>query len=312
MILLHRTCLLILGLMVCLTVGSKTALATEGGSSYYFPGASATFGVGVAPHPGFMMANQLIYYRGSAERAVLRGHVNLELESTAVYNFLAGFYTFKKPVLGGRLQLGAAVPVGTVDVKVGADTSLGSRNLSQSATNIGDSMASAALHWHKGKFHYKLVQSVFMPTGGYTKGNLANLSRNYWGFDTSLAITWLNAKTGTEISIMPGILFNTKNHATDYQSGNEFHVDFALNQFLKPNFAVGLHGYYYSQLTGDSGSGAILGNFQGQSLGFGPAILWMPKFGKGNLSVIAKWLRDVDQSKRMHGDYAQFTIGYKF
>ena len=95
MILLRRTCLLILGLMVCLATGTQIAMATEGGSSYYFPGASATFGVGVAPHPGFMMANQLIYYRGSAERAVLRGHVNLELESTAVYNFLAGFYTFE-------------------------------------------------------------------------------------------------------------------------------------------------------------------------------------------------------------------------
>jgi hypothetical protein len=123
MILLRRLCLVILVLMVCLAMGPQIALATEGGASYYFPGGSATFGVGVAPEPGFMMANQLIYYRGSAERAVLRGHVDINLESTAVYNYLAGFYTFKKPVLGGRLQLGAGAPVGTVDVSVGADTS---------------------------------------------------------------------------------------------------------------------------------------------------------------------------------------------
>ena len=64
MILLRRMCLVILVFMVCLAMGTQIAMATEGGSSYYFPGASATFGVGVAPHPGFMMANQLIYYRG--------------------------------------------------------------------------------------------------------------------------------------------------------------------------------------------------------------------------------------------------------
>jgi len=297
---------------VCLQMNPQTVQATEGGSSYYFPGVSATFGVGIAPEPGFMMAEQLLYFNGRAEKAVLRGQVQLELKSNAIYNYVGGFYTYKKPVFGGRLQLGAAVPAGFVNVRAGANTNNQSLSVSDAASNLGDTMVSGALYWKKGKFHYKLVQSVFMPTGGYTPGNMANVSRNYWGFDTSFAMTWMNPKTGTEVSIMPGILFNTKNHATDYQSGNEFHVDVALNQFLKPNFAVGLHGYYYSQLSGDGGSGAKLGSFKGRSLGFGPAILWMPKSGKGNLSIVAKWLRDVSDTHRMHGDYGQFTIGYKF
>jgi hypothetical protein len=89
-------------------------------------------------------------------------------------------------------------------------------------------------------------------------------------------------------------------------------VDVAVNQFLKPNFAVGLHGYYYSQISDDSGNGAVLGGFRGSSLGFGPAILWVPKAGKGNLSVVVKWIHDVDHSRRMQGDYGQFIIGYKF
>ena len=75
---------------------------------------------------------------------------------------------------------------------------------------------------------------------------------------------------------------------------------------------MGLHGYYYSQFSGDSGSGAKLGAFKGQSLGFGPAVLWLPKSGKGNLSVVAKWVHDVHDKHRMHGDYAQLIVGYKF
>ena len=299
-------------LLCCLILGPQTAHATEGGSSYYFPGASTTFVTAETPKPGFMVADQVLYFKGYASRAVLRGHVNLELDSSAVYNYMAGFYTFKQPVLGGRLQIGAAIPTtGNVNVNVSADSTLGSRNLSGNSNGFGDTVASASLYWKKSDIFYKLTQSVYIPTGGYTAGNLANVGKNYWAFDTSLAMTWMNKK-GTEITITPGFQFNTTNPGTDYKSGNEFHVDVAVNQFLKPNFAVGLHGYYYSQISDDSGSGAVLGGFRGSSLGFGPAILWVPKAGKGNLSIVAKWIHDVDHTHRMHGDYGQFIIGYKF
>jgi hypothetical protein len=259
-----------------------------------------------------MAANQMLFYSGEASKAVLKGHVHLDLESTAFYNYVSGFYTFQQPVLGGHLQIGAAVPVGYVDVKAGIDTSLGSRNVSDHDTDIGDSMTSAALYWQSGNFHFKLAQSLFLPTGGYSAGNLANVGRNYWGFGTSLAATWLNAATGTEVSVIPGIMLNTKNTATDYQSGNEFYFDYTLNQFLAKNLAVGFQGYYYRQVSDDSGSGAKLGGFQGSSFGIGPALLWMPGFGNGKLSLIAKWLRDLDYTHRMHGDYGQFVVGYTF
>jgi len=38
----------------------------------------------------------------------------------------------------------------------------------------------------------------------------------------------------------------------------------------------------------------------------------MPRAGKGNMSVIAKWLHDVHRENRMHGDYGQLTVGYRF
>lgn len=292
----------------CLMLGQHTAHATEVGSSYYFPGSSTTFATAVAPVPGFMMANQMLFYNGTANTAVVRGLIHVDLKATALYNYMGGFYTFEKPVLGSRLQIGAVVPVGHVDL----NAKIGSYKASDNNTDIGDSVLSAALYWKKGDVHYKLIQSVFAPTGGYSTSNLANVGRNYWGFDTSLAMTWLNMKKGTEISITPGMLFNTKNTASDYKSGNEFHVDFAVNQYLSQNLAVGLQGYYYNQLSGDSGSGAKLGSFKGESFGIGPAVLWVPKAGKGKVSVVAKWLHDMSQTKRMHGDYGQLTVGYKY
>ncbi len=307
---MKRMIILVTLLLCGLLLGTHTTYATEGGASYYFPGASASFATALEPAPGVMVVNQMLFLGGKADKAVLGGNVNLNLKVNAFYNYVGGFYTYDKPVMGGaKLQIGAVVPYGSADVRVG----LGSISRSQTSSGLGDAMVSAALYWTNGNYHHKLIQSVYIPTGDYRAGNIANPGRNYWGFDTSYAVTWFNMKTGDEISVVPGILFNTKNSASDYQSGNEFHVDFALNHhYFAQYYALGIHGYYYNQLSGDSGSGAKLGSFKGRSVGIGPAILWTPPAHKGNISVIAKWIFDVDHENRAKGDYGQFIIGYKF
>jgi hypothetical protein len=99
--------------------------------------------------------------------------------------------------------------------------------------------------------------------------------------------------------------------ATDYRTGNELHVDVMFNQFLSETFALGLQGYYYNQLTGDSGSGAILGDFKGESYGIGPSFLWMPKAG-GKFSITGTWLHDLHTTDRLEGDYAVVTLAWQF
>lgn len=315
-----------LGGMLCLALllsGTMSGYASEGGSSYYFPGAFASFAVAVAPDPGFQFVNQTLYYNADVDKAVLQGRVNLSLEATAVYNYFMGSYTFDVPVLGGRLQVVGGVPVGHVSLESGIDTTLlGSQDASDRDFNIGDSIVASSLFWKAGDFHFKLMEAVFTPTGAYSTSNLANVGRNYWGFDTTCAATWLSSKTGTEISVMPGILFNTENTDTHYKTGNEFHLDFSLNQFLAKNFALGAQGYWYKQVTEDSGSGTELvdfrgephdlGEFKGESYGFGPALLWQPGFDNGKLNLIGKWIFDSHHENRMKGDYGQLLISKKF
>lgn len=45
--------------------------------------------------------------------------------------------------------------------------------------------------------------------------NFLNMGRNYFSFDSVLAMTWLNQDTGTELSAVAGFMVNTKNTATD-------------------------------------------------------------------------------------------------
>jgi hypothetical protein len=106
--------------------------------------------------------------------------------------------------------------------------------------------------------------------------------------------------------------YNTENDDTDYQTGQEFHLDYMLNQFLSETFAVGLHGFFYEQITGDSGSGAILGSFKGEAAGIGPALMWIPKIKDKDVVISAKWLSEFDTEHRLEGDHLFLNLTMAF
>jgi len=81
------------------------------------------------------------------------------------------------------------------------------------------------------------------------------------------------------------------------------HLDLLFNQYLSESLAVGIHGYYLQQITGDKGSGAILGDFKASSAGIGPAVMWGTKIGDQDVTFIAKWLHEFDADNRMEGDH---------
>lgn len=284
--------------------------AAEGGFSNYFPGAFGSFLVGMPPDPGLMTGSQTLIYSADVDRAVVDGRVDTSLHAFAVYDLLSALYTPEEPVLGGRFQLGGFLPVGHVDAHFHAG---GGDGRDGGDTNIGDlGLVPASLYWTFGELHLKAAELIIAPTGHYDVHQKINVGRNYWSFDSQLGLTWFHQQTGTELSLLPGIMLNTENTATDYHTGTELHLDFMLNQFLSRQLAVGVQGYFYDQLAPDSGSGAVLGGLEGQSLGIGPAFLWVPGFAEGRLNIVGKWLHDVESTHRLQGDYGQLTVAWKF
>lgn len=296
-------------------LAASDAKATEGAASYYFAGGFGSFLTAVPPEPGFSAASQTLIFGGHAQRAVLRGRATFGLSAFALYEFVAGAYAFEPKILGGRLQIAAAAPViATASMNVSLDTrSFGAFSNTASDTGFGDLLLTPfAFYWSFGEIHMKLAQFVVAPTGRYSPDSLISVGRNYWAFDTQLGITWFHKATGTEVTVLPGIMINTTNPATDYKSGNEFHLDFMVNQFLSPTFAIGVQGYWYKQIDADSGSGAVLGAFMGESFGLGPAILWTPEALKGRAAIVLKWLHDISNTNRLNGDWGQIAISYRF
>ena len=293
---------------------SNTVEAAEGAASHYLAGANGDIFLATAPQPGFLAANTFWYQSGNAGRAVLSGKIDLDLEVSTFLNLTALTYTSETPVFGGTYTFGAVLPIG----RVGLDLSVsglprGTRTRSLDTSNMADLvLIPAQLNWTSGFWSYKLAEIVIAPTGAYDVNENLNIGLNYWSFDTVAAVTWFDPSKGLEFSIAPGIMVNTENTATNYRTGTEFHVDFTVNQFVSANFAIGIKGYYYNQIVGDSGTGALLGDFKGEAFGIGPGFVWVPEAGGGKVTVLGKWLHDFASENRFDTDTYTLTAAFKF
>jgi hypothetical protein len=168
------------------------------------------------------------------------------------------------------------------------------------------------LFWNHGSFHFTLSEYIIAPTGKYDTDDLANTGLNYWTFDTNVAVTYLNEKTGQDYSLNIGYNYNTENSDTDYQTGEEIHIDYMVNQFISESWAIGIQGFYLKQVTGDSGDGAILGDFKAEAAGVGPAVLFNTNSFGREITFIAKWLHEYHAERRMEGDhiFASFAMSF--
>jgi hypothetical protein len=301
-------------LSAALCAAAAPALAAEGASSHYLPGAGGDMLLAVPPDPGLTIANTVWYQGGDVGTAVLDGRVKFGLDIDLVLNLAAASYTFETPVFGGRYTMAALVPFGKADLSASLEGPGGGRiDASGDSFNLSDiAVVPVQLNWNTGAFSWEVSQSIVAPTGAYDADQAINLGRNYWSFATNAAATWFDPEGGREVSIAPGIMFNTENPDTDYRTGTEFYLDFTATQFLSPTFAVGLRGYWYQQLTGDSGAGATLGDFKSESVGLGLGFLWTPAFAEGRLSILGKWMRDVHAKNRFESDYVTLTGAWTF
>lgn len=303
--------------------------AEEGGSAHYMPGAAASFVDAFPGKPGGVaVLNYFTYYdaSASANRSLpIGGLLSAGVDATAYADTLVGIYQVPWKVLGGGLALGLSVPYVWMEVEGNAQRIQPNGTLGpvfdarDTANGVGDmTLFPFILGWTNLVPDLKLDArlGIYMPTGDYEEGRLANVGKNYWTFEPGIMASWLSSKIGTEITLYTGVDFNTENDETDYTSGTSLHLDLTVAQHL-PLFGgfigVGANGFYYQQITGDSGSGARLGDFEGMTLGVGPVLSYVHSLGsKAQLLSELKWLPELDTDDRLEGDYIWFKLGLLF
>lgn len=154
-------------------------------------------------------------------------------------------------------------------------------------------------------FNVNFRVGTYAPTGNYKVGRLANTGKNFWTVAPVLGLMYFGQKNGIEGSLFTGFDFNTENPDTDYQSGEQFHLDGTLAQHfpLAGGLAgAGVSAYYYQQVSGDSGSGATLGAFKGRTTGLGPALSYARKVSDHDTIVELKWLHEIETKNRLDGN----------
>jgi hypothetical protein len=322
----RRKCLAFAIIVVVAILVSLFLWAEEGGSGHYTPGAAASFMDALPDKPCLAFANYFNYYDGSASisrQLPFGGLATAGLDDTASSDTILALYTTPLKLLGGYYTVGAAIPYIWLKVKgnihaTGPDGQAITRVSNDTANGIGDILLYPfMLGWTglNGDLKYDVRMGVYAPTGSYEKGKLANVGKNYWTFEPLVSFSYMSSKIGLEASAYAGIDFNTKNTATEYQSGTQFHVDFTIAEHL-PLFGgiigIGANGFYYQQVSGDSGSGAILGSFKGQMLGVGPVLSYITKVWRKDLAAEVKWLPEMDVKRRLKGDYIWFKLAMAF
>jgi hypothetical protein len=333
--------LLTLGLM---TIGSSGGQAAENAAGWYALGTKASM-AGFVPPPGIYFVDVNYFYSGDASGTAARGvalrnivdtpigelsltgklslDVDVKVEGDVYYNLPSFLWVAPGKVLGGNVGFGAIVPVGWKDVGFDLDVlatlavgppvnqtfQRGARfSGGDSSTEFGDPVLNALIAWHQGNWHWNVSALVNVPIGPWSNNSISNLSFNHWGLDTTAAVTWLDPKIGFEISVAPGFTFNWENPDTDYTTGTEFHVEFALLQHFSKKFAAGVAGFHYQQITGDSGAGAKLGDFEGRVTSLGPIVTYSFNLGKLPVSTQWMWTHDFDVQNRLEGDLAVLTV----
>ena len=295
--------------------------AEEGGGGHYAPGAAASFIDTLPGRPALAVANYFMYYNASAGATrpfPLGGQITFDVHTRAYCDSILALYETPLKLAGGNYTVGLAIPYVWLEVDGKVTGPLGTIKVRDTANGLGDiTLYPFMLGWTKGDLKADLRLGIYAPTGDYDAGQLANIGKNYWTFEPMVSASWFSSKFGTEVSAFAGLDFSTKNNATDYQSGDVFHLDGTVAQHLPLGklgaIGVGANAFYYQQITADTGAGATtLGDFEGRTIGVGPVVSFIGKLGKTDLVAEVKWLPELDVKHRVKGDYVWAKVGLAF
>jgi hypothetical protein len=298
------------------------ARAEEGGVGHYSPGSFASF-IDVLPgEPGVGVFNYFAYYNGSAgasRQFPIGGQIAANVDATSYADSPGLFWVTPLKIFGAYYAPGVAIPFVWTDVKAQVTGPLGNTvSRSDSVSGLGDiTLYPVALSWTawSTNLHVDFFGGIYAPTGDYQANRLANQGLGYWTFEPGILISYLGQKNGIEVSTYIGYDINTKNTVTDYQSGQQFHIDVTLAQHfpLGKGFAgIGANGFYLQQTTGDIGSGARLGSFEEMTAGIGPVLSYAGQIGKIPFAAEVKWLPQIGTQNTLKGNYIWFKVGAQF
>jgi len=298
---------LVAGAVVGLLAAPLTAAAKEGADQY--PHGAENWLAGALPPPGNYFINYLGWYGGelqdgSSDTARLAGR---SVEVDAWFDALRFVKVTDQTLLGANWAVHAIVPVVYQSLDFGP---LGE----DSVAGFGDiTLSPLILGWHYDEWHFVFGLDFYLKTGRYSDNGdpRDDIGANYNSIEPAFAITYLG-KNGFEASAK--LMYNVKaeNNDTDYQSGDEFHMDYLLGYHAGP-WAFGVSGYYLKQTTDDEVGGRTVPaqpglwsrGRKGEVVAAGPSVNYTASNG---LMFIGQWHHELEAENRFEGNKAWLKL----
>lgn len=249
---------------------SGTVSASEYGASTYRVGFMDMM-AGALPPPGTTIAKSYFLYQDADTDASNR-QIALHADTVSYTEAALALHVTSLKLLGANYAFGGIAQTHLLQQSLGVGPvgfSVPRKNLTFGG--LGDTvLLPSILSWHLNNFHFQSLLAVYVPTGAYDSKRIVNTGLNRWALEKDFGFTWLDEDSGREVSAFTGYTINFRNSATDYRSGDEFHIDYAAVQHLPHAIVAGVTGYAFQQVTPDTGSGAVFGGFRGRVLALGP------------------------------------------
>lgn len=282
-------------------LATASAHAKEGGDQY--PNGAENWFAGAVPPPGQYLINYFGYYEGKlkdgdGDKVRLPDGSNPEV--SAWFESLRYVYVTEQKLFGADWAWHVIVPIVHQSLDIGP---LGGE---ASVTGLGDvTIDPIILAWHGPEWHFATGLDINLPLGVYDKhDSRKSIGANYWSFEPIFAASYLGA-SGWEVSAKFMYNIKTENEDTDYQSGDEFHMDYLVGKHVG-DWSFGLSGYYLKQVTDDEQYGRTVGDGnRGEVFAIGPSIKYQTK---GGTHFIGQWQHESSVENRFQGNKYWFKL----
>ena len=286
------------------------ALADEGASGLYVPG-NFGFGAGVTPGPGLYLSTGAGYYDGDIKVYIDGGKIVLDVIKRPVSSMYAALWVPETKILGGQLGLSLRSSFNYAWAH-GVVTGLIAEDKTVAGWGLGDTIPRAQLGWTAGGWSNTLYVTGWLPTGRYQRGFEPNTGKNRYGLNLGWGVTYLDPRTLLEFDSAIGVTWSSRNPATDYKNGDAFTWEWAVGKAWTNGLKIGVAGYAYQQITGDSGSGAKLGPFKGRVFGVGPQIVYNTELLQRPVIFNLHNYQEFGAVNRFEGNVTTFGATFKF
>ncbi len=282
-----------LALTCGLTASAPSSHAAEYAFTSYPLGVLA-FGAGITPPPGTYVTNAMSFYSGNIGGAFDFGgrtfnagvKADIFLDSTNILLVPQGKF------LDGNFGVSVTVPAGYVKYDASALGARGTITTETSGGGLGDMNLQLQLGWDGEAFSHTIYLLGVIPTGRYDTGLYPIIGLNRPSIELGWGFTYFDKNSKLQINGALGFMTSWENYATQYQTGDELHAQWAIGYKFDNGLLLGVVGYDYRQLTGNSGPGAHLGPFESLGDAVGPGLSYSTMIGE--LPVVIN-VRDYEQ-----------------